>query len=574
MAFGGGEEMKTKTKEHANTVPGSQGEHLNRLVKKEYGAVGFGIILMVVFTIFNLSLSIMQKTQLDAAIALDQYRIGSKTLTEAVRCYAVTGEERYLNTYEKELNEDDNRGKALDTLKKCGLKQSEWDNINHISEMSESLVPLEEQAIENAKNGDIEAAKNSVFSAEYTDKADEITKLTESTIEEVRGRKRKSQTVMGVIQLVLDFMVLWSFIYVRGKIAKAVRYTKDALLVPIEKVSGQMEVLAKGDFSVPLDLDIDEGEVGVMVNAIAAMKQNTHAIIREISDVLEQMGDGSYQIQLHEQYVGEFAEIKESLQKIGSKMRETLHTLRDVSGQIDSGAEQLAYAAEDLAQGSTNQAGQVSELVTVFAQLTESMEQNVEETKESVKLSTKAGSTLVKGNEKMMRLKEAIGEISGCYEQISTIIGAIEDIASQTNLLSLNAAIEAARAGEAGKGFAVVAEQVKNLAEESAKAAGKTTKLIETAISSVERGIALADETAVSIDEVMMDAKTATDKMGQVTDMLEHGVGSMRQLKDNLDKVSAVVDNNSATSQETAAVSEQQKSQVDIMMQMMEKFKI
>lgn len=511
---------------------------------------------------------------MNAAIALDQYRVASKTLTEGVRCFAVTGDERYLNTYEKELDEDDNRGKALDTLEKCGLTQSEWDNINHISEMSDSLVPLEQAAIESAKNGDIESAKSSVFSDEYTDTVDEITDLTDSTIEEVRGRKGKIQTSMNVIQYVLNFLVLISFLYVRGKIARAVKYTKDALLDPIEKVSEQMGVLAKGDFSVPLDLDIQEGEVGMMVNSIATMKHNTHAIIQEISTVLEQMGDGNYQIQPKEDYVGEFVEIKESFLKICEKMRETLHTLRDVSGQIDRGAEQLAFAAEDLAEGSTNQAGQVSELVNVFTELTVSMEKNVEETRESVKLSTKAGITLEKGNEKMMRLKDAIGEISGCYEQISTIIGAIEDIASQTNLLSLNAAIEAARAGEAGKGFAVVAEQVKNLAEESAKAAGKTTKLIETAITSVESGIALADETAASIDDVMLAAKDATDKMGQVTEMLEHGVGSMRQLKENLDQVSAVVDNNSATSQETAAVSEQQKSQVDTMMQMMEKFEI
>lgn len=566
--------MKAKTKEQVKTVQGSQGEHLNGLVKMEFGAVGFGIILLLVFTVFNIALSRVQSSQLDAAIALDQYRVGSKTLTAAIRCYAVTGEEQYLNAYEKELNQDDNRGKALQVLKKSGLKQSEWDAINHISEMSESLVPLEEQAIESAKNGDLKTAEGFIFTAEYSDVVDEITELTENTIEEVRDRKSKVQTTMSIIQYVLNLMVLWSFIYIRGKIKIAVKYTKDALLDPIEKVSDQMGELAKGDFNVPLDLDIHEGEVGLMVSSIATMKENTHAIIEEISRVLEQMGNGSYQIQLHEQYVGEFAEIKESFQKISSKMRDTLHTLRDVSGQIDSGAAQLAFAAEDLAQGSTNQAGQVSELVSVFNQMTESMEKNVKETKMSVELSTKAAATLVTGNEKMMRLKEAIGEISGCYEQISTIIGAIEDIASQTNLLSLNAAIEAARAGEAGKGFAVVAEQVKNLAEESAKAAGKTTKLIESAISSVESGIALADETAASIDDVMQDAKIATDKMGQVGEMLESGVASMHQLKDNLDQVSAVVDNNSATSQETAAVSEQQKSQVDAMMQMMDKFQI
>lgn len=254
------------------------------------------------------------------------------------------------------------------------------------------------------------------------------------------------------------------------------------------------------------------------------------------------------------------------------KMRETLTTLKEVSVQIDSGSEQLAFAAEDLAQGSTDQAGQVTELVSAFESMTESMESNVEKTRESVVLASQAAEALSQGNDKMQELKTAIGDISRCSEQIGTIIGAIEDIASQTNLLSLNAAIEAARAGEAGKGFAVVAEQVKNLAEESAKAAGKTTKLIETAISAVNSGIAIADETAADMDKVMSSASVATERMGEVAQILQSDVERMRQVRANLQQVSAVVDNNSATSQETAAVSEEQKAQVESMVQLMSRF--
>ena len=175
---------------------------------------------------------------------------------------------------------------------------------------------------------------------------------------------------------------------------------------------------------------------------------------------------------------------------------------------------------------------------------------------------------------KMQELKTAIGEISKCSEEIGTIINAIEDIASQTNLLSLNAAIEAARAGEAGRGFAVVADQVKNLAEESAKAAGQTTELIQMTIDAVNKGIDIADATAANMVEVMGGAQDATEKMGQIAAMLKEEAANMQVINETVSSVSSVVDNNSATSEETAAVSEEQKAQVETMVQMMARFKI
>ena len=202
------------------------------------------------------------------------------------------------------------------------------------------------------------------------------------------------------------------------------------------------------------------------------------------------------------------------------------------------------------------------------------MAQNVMKAEESARIASQAGMTLEKGNQKMQELKASIEEIGECSQRIGTIIGTIEDIASQTNLLSLNAAIEAARAGEAGRGFAIVANQVKSLADESAKAAGKTTELIETTVEVMEKSITIADETALNMKEVMTGAKEATEEIGQIAQILEKSVENMRGMKTSLEEVSSVVDNNSATSEETAAVSEEQKAQVEIMVSLMDKFVI
>lgn len=552
----------------------SQAAQLRRLVRQALISVVTGIVLLLGFIAFNIAMSNVHSTQLDTTVALNQYRIGSKTLTFNIQSYAVTGNEEYYDGYMKELNTDRNREKAIETLQKCAITDVEWASLNEIASMSENLVPLEKEAIAHVQEGNLEMAQACVFSTEYEDTVNRISRQTDETIQNILDSKEKKQSVLKVLQIIFEILFAVSFLYVVAEFVKTIRFSEKELLVPIQKVSDQMAVLAEGDFHTPLALEEDDSEVGKMVSSIAFMKKNLLGMVAEITKTLGEMGNGNYRIEIKQEYVGEFVSIKESFQQIGEKMRETLLTIRNVSEQIESGSEQLACAAQDLAENCTTQASQVSELMVAFEGMTRSMEENSQEAEESAKIASEAGVTLAKGNEKMEELKDAIQEISRCSREISSIIEAIERIATQTNFLALNAAIEAARAGEAGRGFAVVAEQVKNLANESAKAAGKTTELIETTVSVMDRSIAIADETAENMSAVMTDAKAATEKMEQIVEILKKDALQMRDMNENVVEVSGAVDNNSATSEETAAVSEEQKTQVEAMVKLMEQFAI
>lgn len=569
--------MGRKTKEQDKgdfTSPNSQSAQLNKIVKATYFAVASGVALLVVFSVVNIMLALVNSDQLESTMYLNQYRLGSKTLTSDVQSYAVTGNKIYYDNYMKELNEDKNRDTAWAGLKENDITEEEWKSLEHIAALSDGLVPLEEEAMECVDKGDLATAEELVFGDTYEDTVQEINEQTDACIASIQKRIATKQNILNLIMMISQGLFILSFIYIVRQIVVSINFSKKELLVPIVKVSEQVAELAQGNFSGTTDMKIDDSEVGRMVAAIDFMKQNFSNMISEISEVLGRMGDGDYNVRLTQEYVGDFIRIQESMEKIIADTRKALTTIHDTAAEINGGAEQLSQAAVDLAEGCTIQAGKVSEVAGLVDAMAKKMEEKAKEAQDTVAISSAAGETLQSSNVKMQELKTAISEISKCSVEIGTIISTIEEIASETNLLSLNAAIEAARAGEAGKGFAVVADQVKKLAEESAKAAGETTKLIEMTVEAVDKGMMIADEAAANMDDVMVGAKTATEKMGKMAEALTQEASSMYQIDSSVSKVAEIVDNNSAASQETAAISQEQTAQVATMVQMMEQFKI
>lgn len=555
-------------------VKNGQNAHLRKIIKQSVAIITLGTICLILMLGSSLKLASVQEEQTKAILYTNQYQLGSKTLTYQVQAYAVTAEQEHYDSYLKELNQDKNRDIAWEGLKKLNLREDEWNSLEQIAALTNGLVPLEEEAISSAQNGDMAAAIANVFGTEYENTIDEINLLSSQVISQIQSRMGTQTARIKRQQVVFELLLTGAFTLLAIQLIRTNHFAKKELLNPIMMVEDEMIALADGNLHIALKLKEDDTEVGKMVHAIASMKRHMLDLIEEISEVLKQMGEGKYNYTLRKEYVGDFIQIQEAFKKIKEEMRETFQTLHDVSSQIDDGTGQLADAAEELAGGCTVQAEKVSELVTMIEEIAQSMTLNADHATSTVKIASSAGLALAAGNSKMEELKLAIGDINKCSQEINSIIITIEEIANQTNLLSLNASIEAARAGEAGKGFAVVAQQIKKLAEESAAATNETTRLIQTTGQAVEKGIAIADETAENILGVMAGAKEATEKMAEMADVLQRDVLSMDKIHQSITSVSEIVDSNSASSEETAAVSEEQKIQVEKMVRLMKRFQI
>ena len=552
----------------------SQAYRLKNIVMKSKGMViAGGIFLLLLFWIMIITNRISSE-QLEDTMYLNQYRLGSKALTAAVQAYSVTGDQQYYDAYMKELNEDKNRDIAWAGLEENDIKAEEWDKLNQIAGLSNGLVPLEEAAMSSVAGGEMQSAIDYVFGDQYGETIQQINAITDDAISTIQTRMERKKNILAFIEIVAALCFLVSFLVLVNQILYTTKFASKELLQPIINVSDQMTQLAAGDLHSEFHMQKDDSEVGRMVEAICYMKSSLTNIIGEITSVLDQMGQGNYQVTIRQEYVGDYQLIRDAFNRIADEMKQTVTTIQEASGEINCGAGQLADAADKLATACTHQAGQVSVVAEHINELNTIIASNKKDAEEAVKISNLSASTLTAGNAKMEELKDAIQEISSSSEKISSIIGAIEDIATETNLLALNAAIEAARAGEAGKGFAVVAEQVKKLAEESSQAAGKTTQLIETTIAAVQNGTTIADEAAANMEDVVMSSTEVGERIQRIVEQFAREENSIGRINDNIAEIAGIVDNNSATSEETAAISEEQKNQAETMVELIGRFKI
>lgn len=372
-------------------------------------------------------------------------------------------------------------------------------------------------------------------------------------VQSVLYTSERGQAVTTTIAMMIGFSVI-ALVLITVTIISILK----KMLKPIDNIVIAANHIAGGNFDIEIAVESND-EIGKVAKAFRDTVNTLKEIIEEVSYLLTEMANGNFKIHSNNKdiYVGDFNALLTALVNIKYQLTDTLSTINNTADEVAIGAEQMAQSAQVIAEGASEQASTVEELLATFDEISDQINHTAVYAAKANEKTELAEKRMESGRKQMQTTTEAMEDIKEKSAQINNIIKTIESIASQTNLLSLNAAIEAARAGEAGKGFAVVADEIRTLADQSADAARDIVGLIHASIASVESGTTMVEETADTLAQISEASAEAAISVNEIANAAKVQADSVLQVRAGVDQLSSAIQMNSATSEETAAASEE-----------------
>ena len=389
---------------------------------------------------------------------------------------------------------------------------------------------------------------------EYTVFAEKLTSLRD----EFQKELDRAKTMANVCTVIIFIVIVAAGLAIAGVTTLIGRIITKSITEPIEQIETAVASLRKGELSnVEMLTYESEDELGDTIRNLKEAMGILADYVREISVEVKAIAQGDLTKNGDDitDFLGDFSELKESLLYILKRFNSTLTEISDLAEQVSSNASQVENASKSLADGATEQAGVIEELNATIDTVVNLAADTAKETQSA---SARVKASANKANEEKEKMNDLLMEmehITDISKEIGNIITDIENIASQTNLLSLNASIEAARAGEAGKGFAVVADQIGKLAADSAKSAVNTRDLIDKTLVEIEKGNTITRTTADAFNQIIADMEAFAELAENTMEKANSQAESLEQIGQGIEQLSSVVQDNAASSEENSAIS-------------------
>ncbi len=532
------------------------------------------IILLIFYTKENQRLSKDNESRFDLTYNANRFMNGSAYLTNEVRAYSATGDQEHYDNYFNEINNLKNRDLGVAAMQEIGITDEEQSMIDEMAALSNNLVPLEENAMKNVQEGNLQEALDYVYGTDYSTAITQINAIKEEFLSALDTRTKEDIRRLNQRAAIIRTLIVLSMVVV-GCIQLIVMYvTRKRILKPIIAVRDQMSEISTGNLSADFALESDTSEIGMLVESIHETKSELKKYIHDIDSKLAQMATGKMDLTIDNNYLGEFLPIQKALGQILDSLNYALLQINQTAGLVSDESEQVASDAQILSNGATEQASAIEELSASIQELSGQVKSTSQDADDARRSSIDLAGQLQACSKKMEELTSAMQDISESSMQISGIIKTIEDISFQTNILALNASVEAARAGNLGKGFAVVADEVQSLANKSSIAAKDITKLIENSMELVRHGTSLSGDTTDALSIGVTGSQNTAELVQKIADSAQQQSISLEQLTAGINQISDVVHTNTVTAEKSASSASELYKQADELKRSVQKFQL
>lgn len=574
-------EMKKKT---SKGWSGFAGLKIEKRLKKAFNIVTIistctaliGLIAIVVVTSnFKNAMANYALPQGDIALFMNEY----------AECHSdMRGLVAYSDAEILESLKEDHAARKAKTYERLAAIEKTMVTPEGRAAYAKIAAALEEYFAAEAEVVEIGATNNSFLRREGQAMAAEVVAplynaLDEATLELMQINIEKEHEMEQMCNLlenaavVLMAFLTISIVVISRRVSVVIA---NGISHPLNELSERLEGFEKGDISSPFPEYHEADEIGDMVQVVSKTTAKLQVIFADLEQLLNKMADGNFNIRTscEEEYIGEYQGLLMAIRQMNRQMDTALKDVRSASEMVSAGSINLAEGAQVMAEGATDQAASVQEIQASMDEVTVGLEKCASDMVSAYDKASSCVQVAESSQVEMKSMMDSMERISETSGKIESIIAEIEDIASQTNLLSLNAAIEAARAGDAGRGFAVVADQIRNLADQSARSAVSTRELIESSVNEVNAGKKAAMKTAEVLDHVVASVEEIAETSRQLDESLKLQVESIEQVGLGINRISEVVQNNSATAEETSATSEELSAQAASMDEMVGRFQL